>query len=475
MALNPGTRFGVFEITGRLGAGGMGEVYRATDTKLGRAVAIKFLSERLADAAGRRRFQREAQMASSLNHPHILTVYDVGEHEGHQYLVMELVDGSALDEWAAENRAWRQTVELMIGVADGLATAHAAGILHRDIKPGNILVARTGYAKLADFGLAKLYKTEEGRAGPLKADSTVLGGVIGTAAYMSPEQACGRVLDARSDIFSFGVVLYELLARRRAFVGATDPDLLAAIVNTTPDPLPDEVPLGLRMLVEKALEKEPRERYQSMQEIVVDLRRLQRLSSTGSLRAAVPKARAPAWGWMALGALAIAALAATAGVWLASRPEPGPENPLANARFTRLTDFPGAEDAAAISPDGNFVAFRSDRDGASDLFVTQLGAGAFVNLTNGANLIGAGQPVRSIGFTAGGSELWTFGPTVATGRVRTLPVLGGAVRPFLGAFAVICPGPRTDAGSHITCALPKVPATPFSSPIARAPILARSS
>jgi Tol biopolymer transport system component len=414
----------------------MGEVYRATDTKLGRGVAIKFLSDRLADAAGRRRFQREAQMASSLNHPHILTVYDVGEHDGRQYLVTELVDGGALDEWAAENRSWRQIVELMIGVADGLATAHAAGILHRDIKPGNILVARNGYAKLADFGLAKLYKTVDGRTGPMKADSTVLGGVIGTAAYMSPEQACGKQLDARSDIFSFGVVLYELLARRRAFGGATDPDLLAAIVNATPEPLPDEVPLGLRMLVEKALEKEPRERYQSMQEVVVDLRRLQRLSSTASLRAAKPKTRSPAWGWILLGSIAVAAAAATAGVWLASRPTPAPENPLANARFTRLTDFPGAEDDAAISPDGSFVAFRSDRDGGSDLFVTQIGGGAFVNITKGANLVGAGIVVRGIGFTASGSELWTFGPTIAAGRLRIVPVLGGTARPFLEEDAV---------------------------------------
>jgi Tol biopolymer transport system component/tRNA A-37 threonylcarbamoyl transferase component Bud32 len=431
-----GAEIGAYRIEKLLGEGGMGAVYRALDTKLNRPVAIKFLSDRLADAAGRRRFQREAQMASSLNHPHILTVYDVGELEGRQYLVTELVDGGALDEWAVEKRTWRQIVELTIGVADGLAAAHAAGILHRDIKPGNVLVARNGYAKLADFGLAKLYKTEEGPAGRLKADSTVLGAVIGTAAYMSPEQACGRPLDARSDIFSFGVVLYELLARRRAFGGATEPDVLAAIVNTAPEPLPDEVPLGLRMLVEKALEKEPRERYQSMQEIVVDLRRLQRLSASQPLRAAAPRVRSPSWRWTALASLALAALAAAAGAWLASRPAPVPENPLANARFTRLTDFAGAEDKAAISPDGGFVAFRADRDGGQDVFVTQIGAGAFVNLTNGANLVVDDITLRGIGFTAGGSELWTFGPTVATGRLRILPVLGGPARLFLGELAV---------------------------------------
>ena len=156
-ALELGTQIGVYRIQGPLGEGGMGTVYRALDTKLNRPVAIKVLSDRLADAPARRRFQREAQMASSLNHPHLVTVYDVGEFEGRQYLVTEFVDGGTLRDWVkAERRTWRQTVELLTGVADGLAAAHTAGILHRDIKPANILVAKNGYAKLVDFGLAKL-------------------------------------------------------------------------------------------------------------------------------------------------------------------------------------------------------------------------------------------------------------------------------------------------------------------------------
>src|SRR5271163_4671433 len=191
----------------------MGMVYRAFDTKLNRPVAIKFLSDELADATARRRFQREAQMASSLNHPHILTVHDAGDFEGRQYLVTEFVDGGTLKDWArAERRSWKEIVALLAGVADGLATAHAAGILHRDIKPDNILVAKNGYAKLSDFGLAKL----EERTGPEEGTQTLTGTrpgmIIGTFAYMSPEQASGRVTDARSDIFSFGIVLYELLA-----------------------------------------------------------------------------------------------------------------------------------------------------------------------------------------------------------------------------------------------------------------------
>src|ERR1019366_8466147 len=155
--VNAGTTIGPYRIESILGKGGMGVVYRAFDTNLNRPVAVKFLFDGLADAAARRRFQREAQMASSLNHPHILTVHAVGDFEGRQYLVTEFVDGGTLKDWArAEKRTWRQIVELLVGVADGLATAHAAGILHRDIKPENILVAKNGYAKLADFGLAKL-------------------------------------------------------------------------------------------------------------------------------------------------------------------------------------------------------------------------------------------------------------------------------------------------------------------------------
>src|SRR5688572_15594810 len=199
----------------------MGVVYRATDTKLNRTVAIKLLSDEVADAAARRRFQREAETASSLNHPHILTVYDAGEFESRQYLVTEFVDGGTLKDWAQqEKRTWRQIVELLAGVADGLAAAHAAGILHRDIKPANILVARNGYAKLADFGLAKL---AEGTPGDLTQTvterQTGRGVLVGTIAYMSPEQASGKLLDSRSDVFSFGIVLYEMLAGLRPFTG----------------------------------------------------------------------------------------------------------------------------------------------------------------------------------------------------------------------------------------------------------------
>src|SRR6185369_8653464 len=214
-----GAQIGAYRLESQLGEGGMGTVYLALDTKLNRPVAIKFLSDDLADAAARRRFQREAQMASSLNHPHILTVLDVGELGGRQYLVTEFIDGGTLKDWAkAENHSWRQVVDLLTGVADGLAAAHGAAILHRDIKPTNILVAKNGYAKLADFGLAKLDEDKQpDTTGTLTEGRTRPGVVLGTIAYMSPEQASGKKLDARSDIFSFGVVLYELLAGKKPF------------------------------------------------------------------------------------------------------------------------------------------------------------------------------------------------------------------------------------------------------------------
>src|SRR5579872_5519931 len=240
MPVEPGTHFGYYRIESHLGEGGMGTVYRALDIKLNRPVAIKFLSGDLADAAARRRFQREAQMASSLNHPHILTVHDAGEFEGRQYLVTEFVDGGTLKDWVkAEKRTWRGMVELLTDVADGLAAAHAAGMTHRDIKPANILVARNGYAKLADFGLAKLTDITPGDATrTLGAEPTRPGMIVGTIAYMSPEQASGGTVDARSDIFSFGVVLYELLAGRRPFVGPTDLVALQTIIHGAAQPLP---------------------------------------------------------------------------------------------------------------------------------------------------------------------------------------------------------------------------------------------
>jgi tetratricopeptide (TPR) repeat protein len=307
-----GRRLGAYRIESRLGAGGMGEVYRAVDTRLNRPVAIKFLSSELATSSARRRFQQEAKMASALNHPHILTVHEAGEFDGRQYLVTELVDGGTLKAWAqAEGRPWRQIVELMIGVADALAAAHTAGILHRDIKPDNILVTTSGYAKLADFGLAKLDEraTPAATAQTVTAGETQPGDVVGTIAYMSPEQAAGRPLDARSDIFSFGIVLYELLTGRRPFTGATDLEVLLRIINDAAEPLEGDVPPALRMAVDKALENDPADRYPTMRDLVVDLRRVARQSE------AVAAPSASVRTYAAVAAMAVVLVVAAVLVW----------------------------------------------------------------------------------------------------------------------------------------------------------------
>ena len=282
---------GVYRLEELLGEGGMGVVYRAVDTKLNRAVAIKFLPADLADSSARWRFQREAQLASSLNHPHILTVHDADEFEERQYLVTELVDGGTLRDWSkGRQRDWHEIVDTLVGVADGLAAAHDAGILHRDIKPENILLTKSGYAKLADFGLAKLQNSP---VAPTRTDveHTRAGVIVGTVAYMSPELAQGQPVDARSDLFSFAVVLYELLADRRPFEGKTDIDALNAIVNRAPNPLPDGVPQPLRELVERALQKDPAARVQTMREIVRELRQLARHSG----ETALPTRRVAGW------------------------------------------------------------------------------------------------------------------------------------------------------------------------------------
>jgi serine/threonine protein kinase/WD40 repeat protein len=436
MTLSGGSRIGPYEIVAPLGSGGMGEVYKALDTKLNRPVAVKFLSELLLpDPAARRRFQREAQTASSLNHPHILTVHDAGELDGRQYLVTELVDGGTFQDWMrSEARAWRQVVGMLVGVADGLAAAHAAGILHRDIKPANILVATSGYAKLADFGLAKAIESSSDHAPTIADHQTRAGLVVGTTAYMSPEQAAGKKLDARSDIFAFGVLLYEAISGRHPFPGATDLEILQRLIHGTPQPLPAALPQELRMIVEKALENDPADRYQSMRDLVVDLRRVTRQRT--SEHVPVTAVSTPSRLWPVVATVAIAATAALAGLWmLRDRPTITGLNPLADARFTRFTNFDGTERSGAISPDGKFVAFRADRAGPFDVWLSQVGTGRFVNLTQGID-DEFSTDTPSVGFSADGSEIWLSGGPDSTRRLRLLPLMGGPPRSFLTDKAV---------------------------------------
>ncbi len=397
--MNPipsGTQLGQYLIEAPLGEGAMGVVYCARDTKLNRRVAIKVLSEDLVDAVARRRFQREAQLASSLNHPHILTVHDVGEFEGRQYLVTEFVDGGTLQEWSKEKRSWKQIVELLIGVADGLAAAHAAGILHRDIKPANILVAKNGYAKLADFGLAKLGEVASNEATRSRMESVTRHGVtVGTVAYMSAEQASAQPLDARSDIFSFGVVLYELLVGRRPFTGSTEPELLNAIIHGTPAPLPETIPTLLRAVVEKALQKDPAERYQSMRDLVVDLRRVARAQEP-TPRSLVSSRQRLVWTAIAA-AVVVAGLAGwsfvrqlTDLIPLKERPA-GNEAPRANVRSIAVLPF------TDLSPEGNQEYFCDGMTEEITLALSRIPDLSVVARTSAFAFKGKAQDIRTIG------------------------------------------------------------------------------
>jgi Tol biopolymer transport system component len=378
-AFAPGTAIGTYRLDHQLGEGGMGTVYRATDTKLNRAVAIKFVSADLADASARRRFQREAQLASSLNHPHILTVHDAGEQDGRQYLVSELVDGGTLRDWIeASPRSWQDVLELVIGLADGLATAHEAGILHRDVKPENVLITKTGYAKLADFGLAKLRDSPSLVANAPTETRTRPGLIVGTVAYMSPEQASGQPVDARSDVFSFAVVLYELLGGRRPFRGSTDLDVLHAIAHQPADPLPESIPLPLRDLIERALQKDPAQRVQTMREVVADLRKLVRQSGATIWSSQSRQRRALAWA----AAVALLALVAANAAIIMRRSPAGPPVP---GQYIQLTNFADAATSPALSRDGRTLTFiRGPLTFFSpgEVYVKRLPDGEPVQLTN---------------------------------------------------------------------------------------------
>ena len=415
--LGAGAQIGQYKIETAIGAGAMGTVFRAFDVRLNRPVAIKFLSDDLADAAARRRFQREAQMASSLNHPHILTVYDVGEFTGRQYLVTEFVDGGTLKNWIERQpRNWEDVAQLLTGVADALATAHQAGILHRDIKPDNILVTASGYAKLADFGLAKLEQPALPSAARTVTElQTQKGMIVGTIAYMSPEQASGSALDSRSDMFSFGVVLYEMLAGRRPFTAPTSLELLERVIHATPAPLPADLPEPLRALVMKALEKNPGDRYPSMRELVAGLRALQRAS--GQSVGAPRKYRRT---WLAAAGLAAIAAAGIGAFWFASRKDRAASTAARQLQYIPLTNFTDSAVSPTLSPDGRLVAFirgNSTFTGPGDVYVKLLPDGDPVQLTHDGG-VKMGPP----SFSPDGSRI---AYSIGVGETWTVPVFGG--------------------------------------------------
>ncbi|MGO9123770.1 MAG: protein kinase domain-containing protein [Terriglobales bacterium] len=436
MALTSGTKLGPYEIVSPVGAGGMGEVYRARDTRLNRDVAIKVLPEALAHDADRlRRFEQEARTIAALNHPNILGIHDIGVHDGAPFLVSEFLEGVTLrDTLISGPLPVRRAIEYALGIAEGLAAAHEKGIVHRDLKPENVFVTRDGRIKVLDFGLAKLVRPEENHetAATLTSPATLPGMVMGTVGYMSPEQVRGETIDPRSDIFSFGAVLYEMLTGKRAFKRETSAETMTAILREEPPALNDtgwQGPLELQRILARCLEKNVARRFQSASDLAFAIESLSG-TSTGTpaaKRVSQPKSRRAWLPW----AMAAALLMGTA-VWETVRPAAAPANPLEKAHFARVTDFVSVE--AAISPDGKFVAFISDHDGPFDVWLTQVGSGRSVNLTQGK----AGPlpgPLRSVGFSGDGSEIWIGGGDVGM-RLRLMPLTGGTPRNFLGEETV---------------------------------------
>jgi Tol biopolymer transport system component len=450
--MNAGTRLGPYEILSRIGAGGMGEVWRANDTRLGRAVAVKILpAEFGANAQLRGRFEREARTISQLNHPHICTLFDVGEN----YLVMELLEGETLAERLAKGPlTLAEVLRYGAQIADALDKAHRQGVVHRDLKPGNVMITKGG-AKLLDFGLAKAAVLEVNLDGatehrPLTQEGTILG----TFQYMSPEQLEGQNVDHRSDIFALGVLLYEMLTGRRAFDGKTKTSLIAAIVSAEPPPLSQVQPLtppALEHVIRKSLAKDPEARWQSAHDIGEELRWIGELGSQAGVAAPVASARRMQRRTLIAAAIAgwLLALTGAIGAWWMWKRADAAERPLraeiAPPEGARLA--PINQGSAVLSPDGTHLAFVAGSVGRMDLHVRDMTTGrtAVLQGTSGAGFPFWSPDGRSLGF-------------FADGKLKIVPAAGGGVQELAAAAAgrggtwspagVIVFAPDIDAALH---------------------------
>jgi serine/threonine protein kinase len=380
--LLPGTRLGPYEILAPLGAGGMGEVYRARDKTLDRNVAIKVLPEPVAaEPETLARFEREAKAVAALSHPNILSIFDFGTQDGVSYAVMELLEGETLrGKLVAGPVSQKQAVSYAFQVAKGLSAAHEKGIVHRDLKPENLFVTEDGHLKILDFGLAR--RTEQDRSdqtsAPTASKLTEPGVVVGTVGYMSPEQVRGFPVDHRSDIFSFGAILYELLAGKKAFKKESAADTMSAILKEEPP----EITAGgtaaspaLQRIVRRCLEKRPGDRFQSAKDLAFTLESAPGESVSGQRE--TPSRRRPPY--LLAGAAGIAILVLSVGLIWALRRSPEPTSSVA----IRLATYSGHDTSPAASPDGKTVAFTSDRDGQSRIWLKQLKGGGEVAITAG--------------------------------------------------------------------------------------------
>jgi Tol biopolymer transport system component len=453
-----GRQIGSYTILSLLGAGGMGEVYRARDTKLGREVAFKVVADAfLSDAERLARFEREARVLATLNHPHIGAIYGVEEAAGVRGLVLELVLGATLAErLASRPLPIHDALTVARQIAEAIEAAHERGVIHRDLKPANIKITPDGTVKVLDFGLAKMFVDEGSEhlrslAPPITIEGPVQrtreGVIAGTATYMSPEQARGNPVDKRTDIWAFACVLYEMLTAHPAFPGETVADTIAAILERDVDwdILPAQTPPSIRRLLQRCLEKDPKRRLRDIGDarLEIDEALGVTISSGGPAAPGRPAAHRPKaaahpvrlawWAAAAAGLLAVAGAAA----WQLQRSEYFWRSPLENATVTTLTDFEGAEHHAAISRDGKFVAFLSDRDGTWDAWATQIGVGDLHNLTRGSASELRNPGTRTIGFHPDGAQvvLWgrvkdsTRGGLVDAGWA--VPTMGGPLRPYL--------------------------------------------
>ena len=392
MPLQPGNHLGPYEILAPLGAGGMGEVWKAKDTRLDRLVAIKVLPEHLAKSPDSlARFEREAKAVAALNHPNITGIFDIGNSDGIAYVAMELLEGESLRTRLDQGPlSPRKATELAIQLAQGLAAAHEKGVIHRDLKPDNLWITKEGRLKILDFGLAKQLPT----LGP-SSDSflptaaiqpehhTEKGMILGTLGYMSPEQVRGEAVDARADLFSFGVVLFEMLTGQRAFARDNASDTLAAILRDDPPELDGTsrpIPLALRRIIDHCLEKAPARRFRDAHDVAFALENLSSSEATAPISAPfMPQNRRTTWIWAALAGVLVLG-AAMGGWWLRSGLAPSAASmPVA----LRMLTASGHDGSPAASPDGRTVAFCSDRDGRSRIWLKQLKGGGEVALTAG--------------------------------------------------------------------------------------------
>jgi eukaryotic-like serine/threonine-protein kinase len=426
MSLQAGTRLGAFEIVDTIGAGGMGQVYRARDTRLNRTVAIKVLPDYLAtDPLARARFVREGQTLAALSHPNLVSLYDVGAESGVSFAVMELVNGETLQAKLAAGRlSMRRVTDYAAQIARGLSAAHDKGVVHRDLKPANIIVAGDGHVKVLDFGLAKS-DGEQGAARRSEADTALAtdpGMVMGTVGYMSPEQVRGLASDARSDIFSFGAVLYEMATRSRAFDRESAAETMTAILkDDAPQISPDlGVPPALERIIRRCLEKRPEDRFRSAADLAFQIDTL--ASPTGRIEA--PPRTEPA-GRPARAAVMAAMFAAGAlAGWLGlARVLPRTAAPAAPVTRTSLLTYSGRDFSPAVSPDQQTIAFVSGRDGTDRIWLRQLATGEEAALTAGPDSVPRFSPdgatVLFVRYEASGSSLYR------------VPVVGGQPRRVL--------------------------------------------